>query len=378
MVVPSIIFLHYGRADYLVRAVRQARVANPNALIFFLGDEASIPSVLPYAECHDVAQYSAGAAQFLKSYVHMSRDPAQFTGRNIARWFVLRDFCRSRGIASFFHVDSDVLVFAPVESILARFNRAFGAFDVALALASDSYSTCGHASLWLDLDRLAEFCAMVEAIYTLANPAAFLDLVAFHHLPIESGVRNAGLVSDMKLLDMFVRQTTARVVDSNVILEGVMLDHNINLSKQVGHPFKMADGIKRVVWRGDVPHAVLADGGGLVGLAALHCQGRAKQHIRTFTPAIRGDDEAPAIEGTAAPESLVTAAYRVLLGREPDAEGLRAWTDQIRAGLPPLQMLRAFVDSEEFNGLSIIGRDDMQPKRDLVVTLQNLLRQRPH
>ncbi|MGH6726956.1 MAG: hypothetical protein ACREB8_10485, partial [Pseudolabrys sp.] len=106
-----------------------------------------------------------------------------------------------------------------------------------------------------------------------------------------------------------------------------MLDHNINLSKQVGRPFEMADGIKRVVWRGDVPHAVFADGGGLVGLAALHCQGRAKQHIRTFTPAIRSDDEAPAVEGTAAPESLVTAAYRVLLGREPDAEGLRAWTD---------------------------------------------------
>lgn len=376
MDVPPIIFLHYGRAEYLVRVVRQARASSPHTPILFLGDETSVPLVRPYAECHDIAQYSAGAAQFLKSYVHLSSNPAQFTCRNIMRWFVLRDFCRSRGIASIFHVDSDVLLFAPVESILARFNRAFGAFDVALSLAGESYSTCGHASLWLDLGRLAEFCAMVEAIYTLANPAAFLELVAFHHLPVDSGVVNVGRVDDMKLLDMFVRQTAARVVDSNSILEGVMLDHNVNLPKQVGHRFEMADGIKRIVWRDDAPHAVVADGGGLIRLAALHCQGRAKRHIRAFTPSIQGDGETPVAETTAAPEALVAAAYRVLLGREPDAEGLRAWTDQLRTGLPPLQMLRAFVDSDEFDGLSIIGQDDMQPRRDLIVSLQALLKQK--
>jgi hypothetical protein len=372
-VVEAIIFLHHGSADYLCRVLRRARAANPNTPILFLGDERSIPCIRPYAECHDLAKHSAGAVHFLKSYIHMSRSPTTFTRRSIARWFVLRDFCRSQGIASFLHADSDVLLFTPVESVLARLNRAFGGFDVALSLASGTYSTCGHASLWLDLDRLGEFCAMVEDIYTLTDAAAFLELVAFYQLPIDSGVPDAGLVSDMTLLDIFCRQSSARIVDCGAILEGAMLDHNVNLAEQAGRRFVMADGMKQLVWHCGAPQGILEDGGTLVSLDALHCQGAAKRHIRAFTPEIRDDGPASAITDAANPEALVYAAYRVLLGREPDAAGLEHYTSQLASGLPPIRLLRIFIDSEEFNGLLICDREGLQPKHDLVVALEALL-----
>jgi FkbM family methyltransferase len=374
VVVEAIIFLHCGDAGYLSRVLRQARAANPNTPILFLGDEVSIPRIRPYAECYDVAKHSAGVARFLKSYVHMSRNPAKFTRRSIGRWFVLRDFCRSQGITRFFYADSDVLLFAPVESVFARLDRAFGNFDVALGLASGTYSTCGHASLWLDLDRLGEFCAMVEGIYTLTDAATFLELVAFHQLPIDSGVPDAGLVSDMTLLDVFRRRSTARIVDSGAILEGAVLDHNVNLAEQAGHRFLMADGVKQLVWHGGAPHGVLEDGGTQVRFDALHCQGEAKRRIRAFTSAIDDDGGASAIEGEAGPETLIRAAYRVLLGREPDVIGAQHWTNQLATGLTPLRLLRAFIDSEEFKGLLIDDEDGLQPKHDLVVALEALLR----
>jgi hypothetical protein len=146
MTAEAIIFLHSGSANYLARVLRQVRAANPDKPIFFLGDSVSSGLVRDYAECFDVANYAAGAARFLEAYVHLSHNPVKFTRDNIARWFILREFCRSLGIATFFHADSDVLLFGSIDSIAARLERAFGHFDIALSLPSGPYSTCGHAS----------------------------------------------------------------------------------------------------------------------------------------------------------------------------------------------------------------------------------------
>src|SRR5438477_8194501 len=98
MTVGAIVFLHRGSAEYLTSVLRQARLANPDKPILLLGDADSISLGRNYAECFDFADYAAGAARFLNAYVHMSRNPPQFTRGNIARWFVLRDFCRCQGI----------------------------------------------------------------------------------------------------------------------------------------------------------------------------------------------------------------------------------------------------------------------------------------
>jgi hypothetical protein len=373
MTVEAIIFLHYGDADYLPRVMRQARAVNPNTPILFLGDEAAIRRVGTNAECHEIAKYSGGAEGFLKSYIHMSRHSANFTRQSIARWFILRDFCRNQGATCFLHADTDVLLFAPVENALSRLSRAFGRFDVALSRASDTHSTSGHASLWLELDRLGEFCAMVERIYNCTDVESFLQLVAVHRLPIDSGIPDAGLVSDMTLLDMFQRHSTARIVDSGAILEGATLDHNINLANQAGQRFLTADGIKQLVWRDGVPHGLL-EAGGLVAFDVLHCQGMAKRHISDFTPAIHDDSLVRAIDDT--PEVLVRAAYRVLLEREPDLLGLQAWTNQLNVGLSPLRLLQLFIESDEFQNLLICDRGSVQPKHDLVMALETLLKKR--
>jgi len=349
-------------------------VTNPDRHIFFLGDTNSIPLAGANAECHELEKYSAGAARFIESYVHLSRNPIKFTRQSIVRWFILRDFCRSHGIKSAFHTDSDVLLFASVTSIGARLVRAFGQFDVALHMPTGPFSTCGHSSLWLNLDRLDEFCAMVQGIYSSADAATFLKLVAFHQLRASSGVPDAGLVSDMTLLDVFCRRSTARIVNSGAILEAATLDHGMHLAVQDGHHFLMADGMKRLVWRSGVPHGVLEEGGALVRFDALHCQGLAKWHIPAFTAALCDEGIASAIERTPDPKDLVYAAYRVLLEREPDADGLRHWTSKLATGLTPLQLLLAIVDSREFRGRLIYDRDSEQPKRDLVVVLDALLK----
>jgi SAM-dependent methyltransferase len=52
---------------------------------------------------------------------------------------------------------------------------------------------------------------------------------------------------------------------------------------------------------------------------------------------------------TAGAEQLVTELYRGLLGREPDAGGLRTHADALDAGLPLAELARNMVASEEFN-----------------------------
>lgn len=263
--------------------LRQARLVNPSTPILLLGDAASIALAGNYAECFDLGEYAASSSAFLEAYVHLSRTPREFTRNTIARWFALRDFCRSRGVSNFVHADSDVLLFASADKIAARLERAVGRFDVALSLLRDPVSACGHAALWWNGDRLDEFCAMVEDIYTLADAATFLELVAFYHLPVTSGVHDAGLVSDMTLLGIFKRRSAARIVDSGAIHEGATLDHNINLAEQDGRHFVMVNGMKHMTWRDGMPHGVLENGGELVRFDTLHFQGRAKRHISTFT-----------------------------------------------------------------------------------------------
>jgi len=52
---------------------------------------------------------------------------------------------------------------------------------------------------------------------------------------------------------------------------------------------------------------------------------------------------------SASPEQLVIELYRGLLGREPDAGGLRTHADALDAGVPLAELARNMVGSEEFN-----------------------------
>ncbi len=363
-----IVFMHQGRADYLPRVLRQARLTNPDRPIVFLGDAESIPLARGLAECYDMEKYRAGAARFIGSYIHLSHNPFKFTRETIVRWFVLRDFCRSQGVTSAFHADSDVLLFASVTSIAARLDRAFGPFEIALHLPAGPFSICGHACLWLNLDRLDEFCVMVEDIYSLIDATTFLKLVTIHQLPASSGVPNAGMVSDMTLLEAFFRRSTARFVNAGAILEAATLDHNIYIAEQDSHRFEMVDDMKRLVWQDGVPYGVLADGGALVRFDALHCQGAAKWQISALTPALRDEGAAPAMAKMTGPEDLIYAVYHLLLDREPDPTGLEHWKRRLATDLTPLQLVNAFIHSKEFRGQFITDRK----KQELVVVLNAL------
>ncbi len=66
-------------------------------------------------------------------------------------------------------------------------------------------------------------------------------------------------------------------------------------------------------------------------------------------------------------ERLVSAAYRAILGREPDPAGGEHWADVIRRGLPWEEFLRAVMDAEEadlggrFRELERAGADVVVP-----------------
>lgn len=57
------------------------------------------------------------------------------------------------------------------------------------------------------------------------------------------------------------------------------------------------------------------------------------------------------IEKNTSNEEYLSTLYRALFDREPDEIGYSAWMAQLEAGVPRLNILKGFVDSEEFSGL---------------------------
>jgi predicted peptidase len=51
-------------------------------------------------------------------------------------------------------------------------------------------------------------------------------------------------------------------------------------------------------------------------------------------------------------EEFVTALYRIIFDREPDADGLKAWLDVLDSGLTRKKVLEGFINSDEFKALA--------------------------
>jgi hypothetical protein len=122
-----IIFVHRGlpliRDRFLRIALRQARLASPANDIFLLTDYPR--PYLGAIKQIQIGSLGKPAAALHRAYSHASTNRVEFEKFCFSRWFYVREFMRRASIARACVLDSDVMLFSPIEHLV----REFEGFD---------------------------------------------------------------------------------------------------------------------------------------------------------------------------------------------------------------------------------------------------------
>jgi hypothetical protein len=134
-----ILFIHYGRENYLKYTLSAARASNPDKNVILIGDAHNRDCVPAGIGFEEIADYTFGhdLGEFHSRFVPIAGSNHRFTkcgGTDtwlrfvFARWFILKNFAESRGLNEFWTFDSDTLVTTPLASEENRF-RSFDATE---------------------------------------------------------------------------------------------------------------------------------------------------------------------------------------------------------------------------------------------------------
>lgn len=247
-----VVFVHFGACEYAMTVTSHAlRIGNE---VILLGD--------------DQLSAACDAFQFGVHYKHLSTNHYAFELACFERWFVLRDWMHANGIPDCLYCDTDVLLFCNVENEWHG-DAYYAAHDFTLSM-----ETSGHTSFW-KLYALDAFCRFVWDTYSQRD-ATFRELERIYGA-MRAG-KLAGGVSDMLLLKMFMQQNTFRVGEMSVVRNGIVWDHNINVSDG----FYMEQGRKALHMANGVPRGTLIQHARQVEFRSLHFQGGAKSLIPQY------------------------------------------------------------------------------------------------
>jgi hypothetical protein len=255
-----IVFIHRGASRYLAGSITQARQSNPDAQIFVLGDRYN--AGIRLARHFKAADFSDGAREFRKVYKHLSTHDVEYELFCFERWFLLQSFLRAQALDACLYLDSDVLLYSNATVEARRF------VDVDLTPSQNS-PHCMFISRRSAVDR---FCAFLIECYTSREAFARLesDFLTLQKLKLPGGA------CDMSAIRLFGILGHGRVADLYTLREGGAFDHAMGDS----NGFEMENGIKKIQWRGGLPHCRHQSDGELVRFHTLHFQGSAKRFLR--------------------------------------------------------------------------------------------------
>jgi hypothetical protein len=244
-----------GAQGFLDIAVCQALAASPGNEVILLTD-ALRPGLRGATQVR-LSDYQSGAVKFERQYRHTSVNPVEYERFCFSRWFSVREFVHRHGIERFCILDSDILLFSPIESFVAEF---------------DGY----RAGNWtwanvITASTLDGMCDYFERI--------FRDRHLLTALGGKYRIGRTPHLSDMMALFELAAGNPAFLNQKGLPAKG--FDNNINLS--FDGLFVMDRGIKQLTVGADgIPVARRTSDGGAVPFHFLHFQGAAKSLMPKF------------------------------------------------------------------------------------------------
>jgi hypothetical protein len=220
-----IIIVHRGNPRYLKYTLIQAKHYNDDVIL--LGDKknAALSNMVEHHLLDDFST-SEGLTRFWRVFKHMSTTHYEFDKICFERWFHILEFLESKDIRSFFHMDSDILLYSNLSTAL---EKVIGNYKAAYNTSLQQYeeyrwSSSAHTSFW-KTEFLREFCSFVNDSYE--NGINELEKKWDWHK--EQSVN--GGVMDMSLLYLFYLKNNNSIYNlSPVSKDNICFDNNISNS----------------------------------------------------------------------------------------------------------------------------------------------------
>lgn len=274
----KIVFVNKGNSWYLRYVIHQAMHASPNSEVVLIGDSRSYHDITFKAfkslQCEDLQ--CEDIVKFRKSYLHMSTNSEQFELFCWERWFYLRNYMRQHKVGSVLYLDSDVLLYSSIDEIKRAYSDV--TWECGLSIPKDGPAS-GHVSYWT-IDRLEDFCRFtVKSFRDQAYLKLYKEKWGWH-----LAVKAPGGVCDMTTLYLFYKDNTDRITNMAKSHGSNVFDNNINsASNYKPNQYITQNGIKKTEFIRNRPFFFKADlAGEFDQVHALHFQGGAKLHIRSF------------------------------------------------------------------------------------------------
>lgn len=255
-----IIFFHYGNPAYLKYSLKQAKFFNPGSEIYLLGDSKN--NRYPFVKHVLARKYEESTLPFRNIYKHHSINNYEYELNCFLRWFYIGAFCKANNIGPFIYLDSDVLLYENVSTMLPFFEHS---------TIANTCDTTGVPAFTYFNGQMAvnDFCDFL--LYSYTNNKAVQNLEELYGLYLKNPATMGG-ISDMTLFHLYFQQHPADTMKIDLINNSLAIDICINNPDG----YEMEAGIKKMIWQDGAPYGVKSANGDLIRFASLHYQGRAK------------------------------------------------------------------------------------------------------
>ena len=253
------IFVHKGDSYYLQYTFNQLKQSNPQSEIYLLGDEANKRYSKLGIRHFNMSDYGETATAFERVYVHLSANQGFVEKICFQRWMYIRDFIKAQGIQGpFCCMDSDVLVY---ENISDYYYRYCTGYDVTL------HGPYGPGSnVFRDVQVLD---GLVEHTFRSYSTPELLEQLRDRY------TREHKNVTDMHMIDTYVRTQHVKVYDLLQIVDGATFDSHI--AKTSDSRFVMDGQYKKVQYKDGHMYCFRIEDNQPVMMYMLHIQGYHKQ-----------------------------------------------------------------------------------------------------
>jgi hypothetical protein len=218
-----IIIAHRGNPQYLRYTLKQAKHYNDDVILLGDKENAAFSDIVEHHLLDDFST-SEELSCFRDLYKHMSTNHYQFEKICFERWFQIVEFLESDGIQSFFHIDSDILLYSNISIVL---EKVIGEYEAAYNIISQQYEeylwkSSAHTSFW-KTKFLKGYCSFVNNSYK----NGFNELEKKWDWHREKSV--IGGVSDMSLFYLFYLNNKNSIYNLlKPTTENICFDYNIN------------------------------------------------------------------------------------------------------------------------------------------------------
>lgn len=257
---PPIILIHRGDSFYLAHTIAQARSSNPESRLILLGDRSN--SFYLGVEHHRYEDYFDEAREFAKLFTYEYFPNYQYPWILFChqKYFALRDFVGAQGIDKFLLIDSDVMIYEPVEPYFDYYR------DYRMTLSASSTPSAQAAfALVNDSTVINDLCAAYNRLFSDSPETLKMCF-------------GTNFFTEMLGLGLLMKEPSSRVKNTYGDIEVFVVHHNmLNDSR-----FEKEHEYTRIVWNGNIPMLRKLKDGCLLKSPILHFHGHAKKTMGKY------------------------------------------------------------------------------------------------